>query len=254
MENQAQQPPAVSYAVDKRSVIVVAPYLNRTTGDLSASRSASCSALPVFPKHLPHVYINTLEFEQGFPESCLVGEAESTYICAICQGYPRRPTTLDICGHLFCEPCIKRWFQTRATPHALFLTVRTAPCPVCRSPFQNGEILTWELWQKWAQLAYNAKVVLCPFMCGFLGTAPDVDHHQVLECAKRKIDCPVDGCRVRGPAEWIEKDHFPRCPFVQLYCPKCRLPVCASVLSTHDCIGRLHEALSGSLIFIVNFE
>ena len=215
--------------------------------DTPQAAPATNTPVPAFPKHLPHVHINALEFESGFPESSLVGVVDSTSLCAICQGYPRRPVSLDICGHLFCEPCIKRWYQIRASPHGLFGTVKTAPCPVCREAFQIGEILTWELWQKWAQLVFNAKVVRCPFECGFQGTASDVDHHQVRECAKRKIDCPLDGCRVRGQAEWIEKEHFPRCPMMHVYCPKCKLPVRASVLSTHDCIARLHEALHGIL-------
>ena len=209
--------------------------------------SASNFQLPVFPKHLPHVDINNMDFEQGFAESCLVGAAPSNSMCTICLGYPRRPVTLDICGHLFCEPCISAWFKTRATQRSMWGVLKTAPCPLCRTSFQAGEVLTWELWQKWAQLTYNAQVVRCPFQCGFQGTAAEVDYHQVRECSKRKIDCPVNGCRVRGPAEYIEKHHFPRCPLLEVYCAKCRLPVRASQIATHDCIARLQDALKGRL-------
>ena len=245
---EEQQPAAHPPADEHPPVIAVAEAVTPSIESMKPNNAmASARPVPEFPKNLPHVHINTLEFEQGFPESCLEGAVDGTSLCVICQGYPRKPTTLDNCGHLFCEPCITKWFEMRAAPHGLFNTIKTAPCPACRSPFQNGEILTWDVWQKWAQLMYNAKVIRCPFDCGFKGTASEVDKHQVRACPNRKIDCPVDGCRVRGPADWIEKEHFPRCPFLRIYCEKCRLPVLASTLSTHDCVTRLQEALHGRL-------
>ena len=244
LQQAVGQEPAVDDSVD------VKPF----TGDLEATATATSPSFPRFPKNLPHVHINTLEFEQGFDESCLVGAAPSMAICVICRGFPRRPVTLDVCGHLFCEPCINTWFETSGARHNRWGHIMIAPCPTCRTSFQAGEIITWELWQKWAQLTYNAQVVMCPFECGFRGTASEVDHHQVRECAKRKIDCPVDGCRVRGPADYIEKVHFRRCPFLKIYCTKCRLPVRASLFATHDCIGRLQEALTGTLAEILTFS
>ena len=233
---QEAQPVGQSSAIDASHDV------KPSTGDQQA-----IATLPVFPKLLPHVEINTLDFEQGFAESCLVGAVGGMSLCTICKGFPRRPVTLDACGHLFCEPCLKMWFETRARPHTTWMAATmTAPCPLCRTHFQKGEILTWDIWQKWAQLSYNAQVVRCPFLCGFEGTASRVDEHQVRECSKRKIDCPVDGCPVRGSAEWIEKEHFQRCPGLQVFCAKCRLPVRAAALSTHNCITRLQEALTGT--------
>jgi hypothetical protein len=166
---------------------------------------------PPFPKNLPHIRINKLKFEQGFAERYVEGILDGTYLCSICRSFPRNPTTLDPCGHLVCAPCIKEWYRIRAEAHGLFVTDVTAPCPTCRTPFHRGEILTWELWQKWAQLSYNSKVVHCPFKCGYQGTHEATDEHQVYQCPKRKIHCPAKGCPVRGAAAYIENVHFRRC-------------------------------------------
>jgi hypothetical protein len=207
---------------------------------------------PPFPKNLPHLAINKWKFEQGFRERCVDGVLDGTSLCAICRGFPRNPTTLDPCGHLFCAPCIKKWYGLRAEAHGLFVTDVTAPCPSCRTPFRSGEILTWELWQKWAQLSYNSKIVRCPFKCGFQGTYDATDKHQVFQCPKRKIECPSECCAVRGPAAYVEHVHFPRCPMLRVTCPTCRLPVKPAEVNSHYCIERLQEALLGTSRLRVN--
>ena len=201
---------------------------------------------PEFPSYLPHVDINTVEFEQGLPQECVVGGADSTSICTVCGGYPRHPATLYKCGHMFCEPCIKQWFKQEGRRQAARMP-RKAPCPNCRRSFVAGQILSWDQWQAWAQLAFNAKEVMCPWGCGFKGTACEVDDHQLYHCKHRTLNCPVDGCFARGEAEWVEHEHFPQCPLLEVFCPTCRLPVRMQQLRSHHCMARLWDALQGTL-------
>ena len=203
---------------------------------------------PEFPSFLPHVEMNTTEFEQGLPQEFVVGGVDSTSLCSVCGGYPRHPAALHKCGHLFCEPCIKQWFKQEGR-RKVARASRRAPCPNCRCSFIAGHILSWDQWQVWAQLAYNAKEVMCPWGCGFKGTACEVDDHQVYQCKHRILTCPVDGCFARGEAEWVEKEHFPHCPLLEVFCPTCRLPVRMQQLPSHNCMVRLWDALQGTLPF-----
>ena len=211
----------------------------------SHSESHDITSKCQFPKRIPHIGINTLEFESGFPEELVEGTLENSFTCSICRGFPRRPAMLDNCGHLFCEPCIKTHFKMREQRGGPFDSVQTAPCPVCMGRFRIGEILTWCAWQKWSQLTYNAKVVKCPFCAIFCSTAFQVDKHQLYECPKRRIVCPVDGCMEEGPADKIENQHFPNCTEKRVYCRKCRLQVRVASRDTHDCVTQLQFALRG---------
>lgn len=50
-----------------------------------------------------------------------------TPICKICTEFMlnKSPTVLRQCGHIFCGPCIEKWFEIRQT------------CPSCRAPINN---------------------------------------------------------------------------------------------------------------------
>ena len=115
-----------------------------------------------FPNRLACIELNTPTFEQGFDEKLVEGGLANHLICRICSFLPRAPATLDACGHLFCERCIKQHFQLRIASQSQSSSAKAAPCPNCRQPFRMCEILTWPAWQRWAQLAFNYSVVKCP--------------------------------------------------------------------------------------------
>ena len=209
----------------------------------SGATSAQCLPPPRFPKRLACVEVNTMTFEQGFDEQWVEGGIANHVQCAICQCLPRRPATLDGCGHIFCERCIKQHFVIRSAPQVSWSAMRSAPCPNCRQPFRMGEILTWPAWQRWAQLAFNAQVVHCPYGCPFSGSPAQTDDHQARVCPRRIIACPVEGCQFTGPAAEVEGQHFPTCPLMRVHCRNCRLPVRVSKMAAHDCVRELKAAL-----------
>ena len=214
-----------------------------TSGSTPSSSHPICMPPPRFPKRLACIEVNSVNFEQGYDEQLVESGIPGHLMCSICRGLPRRPATLDGCGHLFCERCIKQHFMLRSAPQAPWLTLKAAPCPSCMQAFRIGEILTWPAWQRWAQLAFNAQVVRCPNGCAFSGTPAQTDDHQAHVCPMRVIACPVDRCKVRGPAGEIEHEHFPTCPLMRVHCLRCNLPVRANKLTTHDCIKHLKSAL-----------
>ena len=109
--------------------------------------------------------------------------------------------------------------------------------------FMVGEIQTWQAWQRWSQLEFNAHSVRCPIGCPFIGTPAQTNDHQACVCPLRVIGCPVDGCQVRGPAVEIEHQHFPHCPLMRIHCLTCNLPVRVKKFPTQDCVKELKSAL-----------
>ena len=51
--------------------------------------------------------------------------------CAVCIDLLYNPIKITPCGHIFCEPCVKRLRQTE--------TQRDIPCPLCRQTIESCE-------------------------------------------------------------------------------------------------------------------
>ena len=49
--------------------------------------------------------------------------------CAVCIDLLYNPIKIIPCGHIFCEPCVKRLRQTE--------TQRDVPCPLCRQTIES---------------------------------------------------------------------------------------------------------------------
>ena len=100
----------------------------------TSCQGTSCLPHPRFPKRMGCFEINVPAFEQGFDEQLVQGGIPNHMQCAICQGLPRRPATLDGCGHLFCERCIKQHFKIRAEPQTQGRRGRRRTArPACRN-------------------------------------------------------------------------------------------------------------------------
>lgn len=197
-----------------------------------------------FPQRLSNNQMNKPEFESGFSEESLPGGFPSNhYMCSICHGLPRHPVSLDKCGHMFCELCIKEHFRTQARQHSLFSGIKGAPCPNCKGEYTMMNVVGLDRFQSWPHMLFNAITVKCPYTCGFSGTAYMTDEHQVYTCPKRPIDCPNVGCAFQGPAKDVEENHFQTCEQMQIYCEKCRLPMLLKDKPKHDCYARQTAAL-----------
>ena len=94
--------------------------------------------------------VHYINFLHGYDLQLVDGGIASHVMCSIWRGMGRRPATLDGCGHLFCERCIKQHLMLRSAPQAPWLTLKAAHCPSCMQAFRIGEILTWPAWQRWA--------------------------------------------------------------------------------------------------------
>ena len=202
--------------------------------------------MPSLPKRLPYFSLNMDVFDCGFAEEYVTGGLkDDVFACCICKGLPRHPATLETCGHLFCEGCIKRHYMFTKKPMVNYLTVQESACPKCRKPYRFADIATWEQVHLWSQFAYNTKEVTCPFGCGFKGSAQVVDDHQFYICPQRMIQCPNNGCSMVDVAQRLEREHFANCPFLRVYCSGCRLPVLGSERDKHNCMSAVHAALQG---------
>ena len=219
--------------------------IDNETKTKTISTSQGASGLPPLrlPKRLACIHINSPTLEQCFDEQCVEGGIQSQAMCSIWQGLRRRSGTLDRCGHMLCERCLKQHYETRSAPQAPWTTVKAAPCPACMHFFMIREILTWQAWQRWRQLAFNGHTVRCPNGCAFVVTTAQMNDNEARVCQLRVIGCPVDGCHMRGPEVEIEHQHFPHCPLLRVHCTTCNLPERVKKLGTHECVKELKLAL-----------
>ena len=144
-----------------------------------------------FPKYLPNVAINDLDYQCGFEESiCICGPLTNAFLCSLCKGIPRHPTTLENCGHIFCETCIEKHFEITARNGSIGLSFgRTAPCPICREPYKIHSLILFNKFSPWAKLVYQSLSLKCPLKCPFIGNPLEMDEHQTFNCPLRTIKC-----------------------------------------------------------------
>lgn len=210
------------------------------------------TALPKCPAELPNVDVNKIEFETGYEERYVVGGFPSNWFqCSICQGFPRRPATLAKCGHLFCERCLKELYETNSWLHAHATDGfdRTCFCPMCKKEFATYEVFVFEAFQQWAKCLFLSISIRCPYECGFVGNALQVDEHQVRHCKNRIVACPHLDCPIKLQADKMEK-HFQECDFRRVFCSKCKLAVLATLERTHNCVDTLQAALICMMVFV----
>ena len=217
-----------------------------TSSSMTSTTTCSSSTRPTIPKRLPPYCSNMDQFETGFDDTLVKGGLEeNVWMCSICRGLPRHPASIDGCGHLFCEGCIRQHYMMTKRPDFNFLTIEEASCPNCNQKFHYGELKSWDLMDAWSKMVYQTKQVTCPFSCGFVGSPFETDEHQFYVCPLRPIKCPNSGCSLVDSAERLEREHYAHCPFLRLYCSKCRLPVQHSERSSHNCIAALQASLQG---------
>ena len=201
-----------------------------------------------FPKGvcLPNIQINNYNYETGYEETHSTrSPLPNVFICSICKNIPRFPAQLQTCGHLFCEPCLKKQLESKGYhfPYDPRSNEPKADCALCKQHYSFRNIKVFGAFNKWESMAYKTITVKCPNDCGFTSDPIDLDQHQTLKCPKRMVKCPHGDCKVVLPAPEMETKHYPTCPELRQYCVHCNLPVKRSVLLTHNCLERLKESL-----------
>uniref|UniRef100_A0A3P8UK64 RING-type domain-containing protein n=1 Tax=Cynoglossus semilaevis TaxID=244447 RepID=A0A3P8UK64_CYNSE len=85
---------------------------------------------------------------------CLAGNTETDseddkdregLICPVCLDVFFRPHSCKPCGHVFCEPCLRRVAKNRA---------RSTPCPLCRSIISYTDVNKGEPYPQTKMLSF----------------------------------------------------------------------------------------------------
>ena len=193
------------------------------------------------------------ELETGFDESHVIGGIKSNWtMCSFCQGLPRHPISSRKCGHLFCEQCFQMYFARNARPNHDWITYKQTTCPVCKTMLALTDMEVFDLFTPWAKGIYKAIQVKCPYGCEYIGSAFDVDHHQIYKCPKRVITCPNHGCTTNAQADSM-KEHFNTCPMLREYCGQCHLPILKSEMENHECLAHMANIIQSMYVTLSYF-
>ena len=197
----------------------------------------------ILPADLPNSNLNDYNYEQGFDEQLLVNsEYADCFSCPICHGIPRNPVIIKLCGHFFCECCLKKQF----------LPVNYVPddpdmiqCAVCKGCFQQSHLIAFEDFYTPVKKAYHLVRLRCPNGCPFIGDPQEMDRHQSFQCDLREVRCPSIGCEVTMPFHQLRDEHVAVCPKLMIYCNSCLLPVKHEQRNQHNCKERMAAAIEG---------
>ena len=97
-----------------KEIFEVSKILSQTTCSVSSSQLDKCDIQSI---------ISDLDFSLGKPNNHLSGQ-DGKFECAICMETAKLPCVNRVCGHICCEACWFKWFNSKSTGG---LT-----CPICR--------------------------------------------------------------------------------------------------------------------------
>ena len=198
----------------------------------------------VLPADLPNCKLNEYDYEQGFDEELLVNsEYAECFSCPICQGIPRNPVVISLCGHFFCESCVHK--QLEAIKQDEDDEIDLSKCAVCKGHFQRSYVIPFEKFYTAMKKAYHLVRLRCPSGCPFIGDPQEMDRHQSFQCDLREVRCPSNGCEVSMPFHQLRDEHIPMCQKLMIYCESCLLPVKREQLKDHNCKERMAAAIKG---------
>ena len=177
--------------------------------------------------------------------------SETLWTCSICNGVPRKPVMLSRCTHIGCESCLlncishKMRFSNGIAQHPW------TPCPLCRAPYTDDDLVPYEKWSLLAKSTFNAIRIKCPgtiinyeLECKFVGSIAELEKHEKLVCERRWIMCPNRGCDFQNIAKEV-KEHFKQCDKLMVSCSGCRLPIKWYDRESHQCVVALQNMLFG---------
>ncbi len=205
----------------------------------------------ILPADLPNCKLNDYNYEQGFDEQLLVSsEYADCFSCPICHGIPRSPVILKLCGHLFCECCLKKQMEAHIYEDD---DESMLQCAVCKGRFQESHVLPFEQFYTAVKKAYHLVRLRCPNGCPFIEDPQEMDRHQSFQCDLRVVRCPSLGCEVTMPFHQLRDEHVAVCPKLMIYCESCLLPVTREHLKDHNCKERMAAAIKGISQFKLQF-
>lgn len=177
--------------------------------------------------------------------------AQSNYTCPCCCGFPRHPTQLHSCGHIYCYVCIMDVLSHAQI--SIMRGINAAKCPTCREPFTSSAVTSFESFSKFEQRQFTSIDVTCTYHCGFTGTFKTTDEHERFSCRLRILQCPHAPCTDILSAEDMAKIHFFQCQHRLVYCPKCGFATPPADIEEHDCLQIALQAVESMFYFLCYF-
>jgi hypothetical protein len=103
--------------------------------------------------------------------------------CPICYMVPRRPASIDHCGHEGCFSCL----------------MLAKICPIGRCG-PSYELIDYDCWPHRAKVSFDQDLLVNCNKCDKFksGTVKQLVKHETYECPARIIKCPAGFCHVRA--------------------------------------------------------
>ena len=181
--------------------------------------------------------------DTGFDIKLVVSHTEMCpFICTICKGFPRYPTELCNCGHIFCYYCITK---IRASSDDSGQR-KSKKCPNCRYVFNKFDIISFEKTSAALCNIYSSYDIRCPNQCGHISSPKAMIKHETMECQYRTVLCTSDGCHTELPEDQMQQ-HLVECSKRFVYCSKCRIPIVVNDLH-HKCIESTRPIVKSVLL------
>eukprot|EP00735_Rhodelphis_limneticus_P007207 TRINITY_DN19711_c0_g1::TRINITY_DN19711_c0_g1_i1::g.3301::m.3301 TRINITY_DN19711_c0_g1::TRINITY_DN19711_c0_g1_i1::g.3301 ORF type:complete len:293 (-),score=-4.52,sp/Q69ZS0/PZRN3_MOUSE/31.90/2e-19,zf-RING_2/PF13639.1/1.1e-07,zf-RING_2/PF13639.1/7.9e+03,zf-C3HC4_2/PF13923.1/6.4e-06,zf-C3HC4_2/PF13923.1/3.8e+03,zf-C3HC4_2/PF13923.1/6.8e+03,zf-C3HC4/PF00097.20/1.1e-05,zf-C3HC4/PF00097.20/3.8e+03,zf-C3HC4/PF00097.20/4.2e+03,zf-C3HC4_3/PF13920.1/6.2e-05,zf-RING_6/PF14835.1/0.00069,zf-RING_6/PF14835.1 len=164
----------------------------------------------------------------GYDVDLLLEKPDENLICCICMGVLKSPQT-SVCGHCFCENCIKPWLLTKSQ------------CPQCRQPLtiqtlQNAPVLVRSLIHK-----LKTRCEHSADGCTGIFTLEGLDQHLHI-CQFRQAPCRLGCGKTFLPSKM--DDHCLTCPKSRMKCEFCAVTFIRGNFMRHSCHETWRQTVS----------
>jgi hypothetical protein len=148
-------------------------------------------------------------------------ESIKDYQCMICMSLIKKATEIKTCGHIFCEECIYRWYET------------SDACPLCKTEM-NDEQEHFLVESKFIDRKVSQIDVSCPY-CDWKGKYLDFLKHSdpSYESPCRYILVKCDDCDENIKQELLEQHKKESCEHRLVLCNQCDIKVKLNKLGSH---------------------
>ena len=144
------------------------------------------------------------------PEQVQESDISSTFMCSICQNFPRLPIVL-YCTHTFCDHCIRLALTSELYRHS-----NNFRCPFrCGTMFESIPTRIMDDSNLHTKMLFEQVKIKCA-KCnsGFNFNPYQFVYHENFQCPKRTIQCPGRSCQSQMPAEQFTQ-HLETCQDVR---------------------------------------
>ena len=156
-----------------------------------------------------------------------VGTVSDDHICPICQDLLNEPQ-LTICGHLFCNECLKK-----AGSYQKVSSKSQLECPLCRTVSPQGAFPD----ARTNRQIQNLNVICSNSSCTWKGSLCDLPNHRNgtsgKACLLEPVTCPND-CQTANILRKELDDHQKKeCPMRKEPCPHCKVELQFCKMADH---------------------